>query len=130
MYFSSSVVFDPKIEYETQKSRLRRIWRYKRWYSEAIKRRRITKIKKRPQKRQIDNQWSTKHYTENRMLGNTNITKIRGETLITLSFGWLIDFLVSNATFSNISTISWRPVLVLEEAGVPRENHRLWTSNW
>ena len=32
---------------------------------------------------------------------------------------WLIDwFLVFNATFSNISAISWRPVLVVEEAGV------------
>jgi hypothetical protein len=27
-------------------------------------------------------------------------------------------------TFSNISAISWRPVLVVEEAGVPGENHR------
>jgi hypothetical protein len=26
-----------------------------------------------------------------------------------------------NATFSNISAISWRSVLVVEEAGVPRE---------
>jgi hypothetical protein len=34
-----------------------------------------------------------------------------------------------NATFSNISTISWRPVLVVEEAGVPGENHRPWASN-
>jgi hypothetical protein len=33
-------------------------------------------------------------------------------------------FLVFNATFSNISAISWRPVLVVEEAGVPGENHR------
>jgi len=31
---------------------------------------------------------------------------------------------VFNATFSNISAISWRPVLVVEEAGVPGENHR------
>jgi hypothetical protein len=30
---------------------------------------------------------------------------------------------VFNATFSNISAISWRPVLVVEEAGVPGENH-------
>jgi hypothetical protein len=29
---------------------------------------------------------------------------------------------VFNATFSNISTISWRPVLVVEEAGVLGEN--------
>jgi hypothetical protein len=35
-----------------------------------------------------------------------------------------------NATFSNISAISWRPVLVVEEAGVPGENHRPWASNW
>jgi hypothetical protein len=24
----------------------------------------------------------------------------------------------------------WRPVLVVEEAGVPEENHRPWASNW
>jgi hypothetical protein len=36
-------------------------------------------------------------------------------------------FLVFYATFSNISVISWRPVLVVEEAG---ENHRPWASNW
>ena len=38
--------------------------------------------------------------------------------------------LVFNATFSNISTILWRPVLVVEEAGVPGGNHRPWGSNW
>jgi len=27
-------------------------------------------------------------------------------------------------------SISWRPVLVVEEAGVPGENHRPWASNW
>ena len=42
----------------------------------------------------------------------------------------LIDFLVFNATFSNISAISWRPVLVVEESVVPGENHRPWASNW
>jgi hypothetical protein len=39
-------------------------------------------------------------------------------------------FIVLNVTFSNISAISWRPVLVVEEAGVPEENHRPWASNW
>jgi hypothetical protein len=34
----------------------------------------------------------------------------------------LIDFWCFNAIFSNISAISWQPVLVLEEAGVPGEN--------
>jgi hypothetical protein len=42
----------------------------------------------------------------------------------------LFDFFVLNATFSNILAISWRSVLVVEEAGVPGENHRQWASNW
>jgi len=33
-------------------------------------------------------------------------------------------FGVYNATFSYISAISWLPVLVVEEAGVPGENYR------
>ena len=32
--------------------------------------------------------------------------------------------LVFNATFNNISVISWQSVLVVEETGVPGENHR------
>jgi hypothetical protein len=39
----------------------------------------------------------------------------------------LICFVVFSATFSNISAISWRSALVVEEAG---ENHRPWASNW
>ena len=45
----------------------------------------------------------------------------------------MIDlFIVLNATFSNISatSLSWQPVSVTEEAGVPGENHRPWVSNW
>jgi hypothetical protein len=34
-----------------------------------------------------------------------------------LVYDWLIDFWCFNATFNNISAISWRPVLVVEEAG-------------
>jgi len=30
---------------------------------------------------------------------------------------------VFNVTFSNIKAILWRPVLVVEEAGVSAENH-------
>jgi len=33
--------------------------------------------------------------------------------------------MVFNVTFNNISVISWRSVLLLEETGVPGENHRL-----
>jgi hypothetical protein len=41
-----------------------------------------------------------------------------------------ICFFVFNATFSNISAISWRPVPLVEEAGVHGENYRPWASNW
>ena len=34
------------------------------------------------------------------------------------------DFWCFDATFSNSSAISWQPVLVVEEAGVPGENHQ------
>ncbi|CAC9593156.1 hypothetical protein [uncultured Gammaproteobacteria bacterium] len=40
------------------------------------------------------------------------------------------DFWCFNTTFSNISAISWRPVLVVEEAEVPRENRQPWENNW
>jgi len=32
--------------------------------------------------------------------------------------------MVFNATFNNISVITWQSVLLVEETGVPRENHR------
>jgi len=32
--------------------------------------------------------------------------------------------MVFNATFNNISVISWRSDLLVEETGVPGENHR------
>ena len=40
---------------------------------------------------------------------------------------WAVVF---NATFNNISTISWRSVLLVEETGVPRENRRTVASHW
>jgi hypothetical protein len=39
-------------------------------------------------------------------------------------FDFLFDCWCLDATFSNISAISLLPVLVVEEAGVPGENHR------
>ena len=38
--------------------------------------------------------------------------------------------MVVNATFNNISAISWRSVLLVEETRVPGENHRPATSHW
>jgi hypothetical protein len=38
--------------------------------------------------------------------------------------------MVFNPTFNNISVISWLSVLLVEETGVPGENHRNATSHW
>jgi len=38
--------------------------------------------------------------------------------------------MVFNATFNNISAISWRAVLLVEQTGVPGENHRPVVSHW
>jgi hypothetical protein len=38
-------------------------------------------------------------------------------------------FMVFNATFKNISAISWRSVLLVEETGIPEEIHRLVASH-
>jgi len=37
--------------------------------------------------------------------------------------------MVLNATFNNISAISWQSVLLVEETRVPGENHRPVTSH-
>ena len=42
-------------------------------------------------------------------------------------YGWIMVF---NATFNNISVISWWSVLLVEETGVTGENHRPVTSHW
>jgi uncharacterized DUF497 family protein len=36
---------------------------------------------------------------------------------------FMVWFMVFNATFNNISVISWRSVLLVEEIGVPPEHH-------
>ena len=38
--------------------------------------------------------------------------------------------MVVNATFNNISVISWRSVLLVDETGVSGENHRSVASHW
>jgi hypothetical protein len=41
-----------------------------------------------------------------------------------------LGLLCFNATFNNISVILWQLVLLLEETGVPGENHRPAASHW
>ena len=43
---------------------------------------------------------------------------------------WGLGVMVFNATFNNISVISWRSVLLVGETGVPGENHRSAVSHW
>jgi hypothetical protein len=38
--------------------------------------------------------------------------------------------MVFNATFNNISVISWLSVLLVEETGIHEENHRSVASHW
>ena len=42
----------------------------------------------------------------------------------------LVWFMVFDATFNNISVISWRSVFLVEETWVPGENHRPVASHW
>ena len=42
----------------------------------------------------------------------------------------LVWFMAFNANFNNISVISWRTVLLVEETGVPGENHWPVASHW
>jgi hypothetical protein len=44
--------------------------------------------------------------------------------------GVRVRVMMFNATFNNISVISWRRVLLVEETGVPREIHRPVASHW
>jgi hypothetical protein len=42
----------------------------------------------------------------------------------------MVWFMMFNATFNNISAMSWRSVLLVEETGVSGENHRPVVSHW
>ena len=44
--------------------------------------------------------------------------------------GILVRVMVFNATLNNISAISWRSVVFVEETEVLGENHRTFTSHW
>jgi len=49
--------------------------------------------------------------------------------MITIHHWVKVRVMVFNATFSNISAISWRSVELVEETGIPGENHRLAASH-
>jgi hypothetical protein len=44
------------------------------------------------------------------------------------SIGCFVGFMMFNATFNNISVISWQLVLFVKETGGPGENHKSQTN--
>jgi hypothetical protein len=44
--------------------------------------------------------------------------------------GVMVKVMIFNAIFNNISEISWRSDLLVDETGIPKENHRPATSYW
>ena len=48
----------------------------------------------------------------------------------TLVHTFMVRFMVFSTTFNNISAILWRWVLLVEESGVPAENHWPAASHW
>jgi hypothetical protein len=50
--------------------------------------------------------------------------KINNRKIVGIYLSWLVGFMMFNATFNNISAISWRSVLLVTETRVPGENHR------
>jgi hypothetical protein len=58
-------------------------------------------------------------------LGVTSgIHRFRESSYLLSELRKMVWFIVCNGTFNNISVISWRPVVVVEKAGVPGENRR------
>ena len=86
---------------------VRKVWRYKRGVIRICKKDR--QYNGENKKDNNKKQWSIKHYTENTKFG----LRIMG----------------FNATFNNISVISRRSVILVEENGVPGENYRPATSH-
>ena len=86
------------------------------------------RIKLRMRKRKNDSEENKKHkndYFYKKQGGGSNKKKSTIKIIHILQqygFGCLW-FIVFNATFNNISVISWRSVLLVEETGVPGEHH-------
>jgi hypothetical protein len=89
-------------------------------------------------KKQIENKSANKFYfTDNVDILFTGIScnikkskttakfskKSRNKSLSNHNVLFLCFFMMFNATFNNISVISWQSVLLVEETGVPGENY-------
>jgi hypothetical protein len=54
---------------------------------------------------------------------NIRKSNIEHKIVILYEMVWLVGFILFKATSNNISVISWRSVLLVDETGGPRENH-------
>jgi hypothetical protein len=55
------------------------------------------------------------------LIFSTCVYRVHDTIILLYEQGWLVGFIVINATFNNISVISWRSVLLVEETGGPGE---------
>ena len=60
---------------------------------------------------------------------SSTIEKSYFDSHVTSVLRW-VKVMVLNATFNNISVISWRLILLMEETGVPEENYRPAAGHW
>jgi hypothetical protein len=73
------------------------------------------------EKKTVDGEWNGKGWY---------FTRYQEEDLDYKWLVWLDWFMVFNTTFNNISVISWRSVLLVDETRVPIENHLQVASHW
>jgi hypothetical protein len=64
------------------------------------------------------------------LVGEINIWKNIEWNVIAMTQVLRVRFMVFNVTFNNISVISWRSVLLVEETRVPGENYQPVESHW
>jgi hypothetical protein len=76
------------------------------------------------------------HQTMNHHINQMNqISYHHGDTMrvcdkLAAKLDLILIFDVLTPLSATFQLISWQPVLVVEEVGVPGENHRPWASNW
>ena len=61
---------------------------------------------------------------KHRLLGKMIPSRTNSPPAEVSTKGDRVRVMVFNATFNNISVIVWRSVLLVEETGLPEENHR------
>jgi len=104
------------------------------WTSEVIcKQENMFNKKKKKKKKIRDNGCCNWAYIDSIKPSNKTCSSIayHTKTYNYMTFGLVgFGFMVFNATFNNISVISWRSVLLVEETGIPGENHRPAANHW